>query len=49
METILRLLLQLIVEEEEGLRDAAAPELERLPTPLIGIELRGDESRLEGW
>jgi hypothetical protein len=43
MELIPRLLLPLIVEEEEGFRGAVAPEPERLPTPLIGVALRGDK------
>jgi hypothetical protein len=43
-EIIPKLLLQLIVEGEEGLRGVAAPDQERLPTPLIGIELRGDKA-----
>jgi hypothetical protein len=43
MELIPRLLLPLIVEEEEGFRGAAAPEPERLPTPLIGVAPRGDK------
>jgi hypothetical protein len=42
-ELISRLLLPLIVEEEEGFRGAAAPEPERLPTPLIGVVSRGDK------
>jgi hypothetical protein len=36
------LLLQLIVKGKEGLRGVTAPEQERLPTPLVGIELHGD-------
>jgi hypothetical protein len=43
-ELIPRLLLPLIVEEKEELRGAAAPELERLPAPLIGVVLRGDKA-----
>jgi hypothetical protein len=43
MELIPRLLLPLIVEEDEGFRGAAAPEPERLPTPLIGVAPRGDK------
>lgn len=43
MELIPRLLLPLIVEEEEGFRGAVAPEPERLPTPLIGVAPRGDK------
>jgi hypothetical protein len=42
-ELIPRLLLPLIVEDEEGFRGAAAPEPERLPTPLIGVAPRGDK------
>jgi hypothetical protein len=44
MEIILELLLQLIVKGKERLRGVAAPEQEWLPTPLIGIELRGDKA-----
>jgi hypothetical protein len=44
METILGLLLQPIVEEEERLRDAATLELERLSAPFVGIELRRDKA-----
>jgi hypothetical protein len=42
-ELILRLLLPLIVKDEEGFRGTAGPEPERLPAPLIGIAPRGDE------
>jgi hypothetical protein len=46
METVPRPLLQLIVEGEEGfqVRGSAALEQEWLPTPLIGVELRGDKA-----
>jgi hypothetical protein len=44
MEITPELLLQLIVKGKEGLRGVAAPEQERLPTPLIGIELHGDKA-----
>jgi hypothetical protein len=45
-EIIMRPLLQLIIEGEEGfrVRGGAAPEQERLPTPLIGVELCGDKA-----
>jgi hypothetical protein len=43
-ELIPRLLLPLIVEKIEELRGAEAPELERLPAPLIGVALRGDKA-----
>jgi hypothetical protein len=43
MELIPRLLLPLIIEEEEGFRGAAAPEPERRPTPLIGVAPLGDK------
>jgi hypothetical protein len=42
-ELIPRLLLPLIVKDEEGFRGAAGLELERLPTPLIGITPHGDK------
>ena len=42
-ELISRLLLPLIVEDEEGFRGAAAPEPERLPIPLIGVAPHGDK------
>jgi hypothetical protein len=44
MEIIPQLLLQLIIKGKEGLRGVAALEHERLPSPLIGIELRGDKA-----
>jgi hypothetical protein len=45
-EIIPRPLLQLVVEGKEGFRvqGRATLEQERLPTPLIGIELRGDKA-----
>jgi hypothetical protein len=43
-ELIPRLLLPIIIEEKEELRGVAAPELERLPAPLIGVALRGDKA-----
>jgi hypothetical protein len=43
-ELIPRLLLPLIVEKKEELRGAAAPEPERLPTPLIGVALRRNKA-----
>jgi hypothetical protein len=42
-ELIPRLLLPLIVEEEEGFRGTAAPEPECRPTPLIGVAPLGDK------
>jgi hypothetical protein len=43
MELIPRLLLPLIVKDEEGFRGIVGPKPERLSTPLIGIAPRGDE------
>jgi hypothetical protein len=45
-ETIPRPLLQLIVEGEEGfrVRGGTTLEQERLPAPLIGVELRRDKA-----
>jgi hypothetical protein len=42
-ELVPRLLLPLIVKNEEGFRGTTGPEPERLPTPLIGIAPREDK------
>ena len=42
-ELIPRLLVPLIIEEEEGFRGAAAPKPERRPKPLIGVAPLGDK------
>jgi hypothetical protein len=43
-EIIPQLFLQLIIKGKERLRGITALEHERLPSPLIGIELRGDKA-----
>jgi hypothetical protein len=43
MKLVPRLLLPLVVKNEEGFRSTTGPEPERLPTPLLGTAPREDE------